>query len=325
MQNSQMSSTDRRWQTPASGITGNNAPIPLSFSIPANFTQSTDSINLVDQYIAQVKMNPPLIIPNNCCIDLIQTSVAYTQPNVAPATAGLVSIPTGNNRVSVNFGGGGYVLASELVIPTGLYSYSDIEQQWNLFAIAAGWVPPTASSQQLFIFTGISATQQLVISIDPLALAGGVVPAGGIILNFTNPSPYSGLDDSIGELLGFTTSTILTVTAGTTTVTSFTSPLAADFAQTSAYAIYMSLVSSSYQNGLQGQLLAVIPLGQFQANSVISWQAALRYPVPAISGNFSSVQIWTTDQAGNKLPLRYYQSPLQFSCVISKNKGDGSL
>lgn len=318
-------SSDNRWMTATSGLKGNNAPIPINFSIPAQLQTSTSAINLIDNATAQVKMNPPLIIPDGCCIDLINASFPYTQPNIAPASAGLATIPTGNNRVSIDFNSTGFV---ELTVPAGLYDYTDVQYAWNSYAISAGWVPPSAASQQLFIFTGISATQKLVITVDPLALAGGVFPAGGIVLDFTNPSPVSGLDDSIGEVLGFPTSgagAILTVPGAGTTPESFTSPDAADFAATSAYALYMSLVTNSYQNGLQGQLLYVFPLGQFASNSVISWQSSLRYPVPAVAGNHSFVNIWTTDQAGNKLPWKYYQSPFNFSVTISRNKPDGSI
>jgi len=323
-----MNVQDQRWTTSTSGLKTNNAPIALNYSIPEAISTSSGSITLVDAYTIQVAHNPPLIIPDGCCADLVVASYPYSQPNVANSAAGLQLIPMGNNRMSVNFNGGGYVSASEVLIATGLYAVSDIMAAWNAFAITAGWVPASAASQNLFTLTGVTATQQLVITVDPMALSGGVFPASGIILNFTNPSPYSGLNDSIGELLGFPTTgsgAILTVAGGGDTPVSFTSPAAADFAATSAYSLYWSPVTGTYQNGQTGNLLYSFPLGSSSPNTVVQFQSSLRYPVQVTSGNFSSVRIWTTDQNGNKLPLKYYQAPFTFSVVISKNKYDGSI
>lgn len=318
-----------QWQTSTSGLKAANAPIALNFSVPEQFAASTQQINLLNASTVEFKMTPPLIIPDGCCANLITASFPYTQPNVAAASDGLVSIPTGNDRVSIDFAGGGYVAASEIVIATGLYSYTDVQYALNQFAIAAGWIPAAATSQQLFILTGIAATQQIVLTVDPAALTGGVFPVGGIIINFTNPSPYSALNNSIGDLLGFPMTgggAILTIGAGGSTPVSFLAPTAANFATTSAYVLYCSLITNSYQNGLTGNILYSFPLGGTGlTNSVISYQSSAPFPVQVTSGTFSSVRIWTTDQSGNRLPWVFYQSPFAFSLVISKNKADGSV
>lgn len=317
-----------QWQTSTSGLKAPNAPIALNFSIPEQFAASTGSINLIDPTTVEFKMSPPLIIPDGCCADLITASFPYSQPNVAAASDGLASIATGNDRVSVNFNATGFA-SGEIVIATGLYSYTDVEYALNQFAITAGWIPAAATSQQLFILTGIAATQQIVLTVDPAALTGGVFPAGGIIINFTNPSPVSGLNNSMGDLLGFPTTgagATLTVPGGGAVPISFLAPTAANFAATSAYVLYCSLITNSYQNGLTGNILYSFPLGgSGQTNSVISYQASLRYPVQVTSGTFSSVKVWTTDQSGNRLPWVFYQAPFQFSMIISKNKSDGSI
>lgn len=317
--------TSQLWRSTTAGVGGANQLIPLNFSIPARLTSSVVGINLVDKTTVQIPMNPPLILPDNCCIELIQASFSYTYPNIADSTAQLASIPFGNNRMTVTFG---VNPAVDILVPTGLYSFGDVQQYLNSYAIGAGWVPPTAASQQLFILSGIEATQQLVITIDPLALASGVVPAGGIILNFTNPSIVSGLNNSIGTILGFPVAgagAILTVVAATTTPTSFQSPTSADFAQISAYVLNMSIVTNSYRNSNTSQVLFSFPLGQFATNSVASWQSSLRFPVPCSGGTYSSVSIWLTDNVGNRLSWEYFQSPFQFSALISRVKADGSI
>lgn len=314
------------WSSSTSGIKNPSAPVALNFSIPAEFTQSINGIALTDSSTAQYQISPPLIIPDGCQAHLVAASFPYSQPNIAGAADGIGGIPSGNNRVSVNFNGGGYVSSSEMIIPTGLYTYSDVQYAWNSFAIAAGWVPSSAPIQNLFTFTGISATQQLVITLNPLALTGGVVPTGGIILNFTNPSPYSALNDSIGNILGWPTTgsgAIITWTPGS--ALSIASPFSANFAATSAYDLYFSLVTNSYFNGSTGSILYAFPLGNSAPNSVVSYQATLPYPVQISSGTYSTVRIWTTDQNGNRLPWKFYQAPFQFSMVISKNHADGSL
>jgi hypothetical protein len=87
----------------------------------------------------------------------------------------------------------------------------------------------------------------------------------------------------------------------------------------------MALVTNSYQNGIAGQLLYSFPLGTTTANSVVAFQPTLRFPVSVNSGTYSTVTVWTADQAGNRFPWSYYQAPFQFSAIISKNKEDGSL
>lgn len=321
------------WQTSTSGLKGENAPIALNFSIPEQFSQSNGTINLIDPSTVEFKMSPPLIIPQGCCADLVTASFAYTQPNIGTAADGLASIPNGNNRVSINFDGGGYVVQSEIILPTGLYSYTDVQYALNAWAITAGWIDPTAPSQQLFVLTGIASTQTIVLTLDPAALAGSVFPAGGILVNFVNPSPFSGLNNSLGDILGFSTAAgaypgggILTVPGGGSDPVSFLAPMAANFAETSAYVLYCSLVTNSYANGLTGNILYSFPLGGIGVtNSVISYQSTLRFPVQITSGTFSSVRIWTTDQNGNRLPWVFYQAPFQFQMLISRNKADGSV
>lgn len=313
------------WRSSTSGLQGNIAPIPLQFSIPEGFSQSTNKITLVDDSTVSFAMNPPLIIPDGCSIDLNTASYAYSQPNVA-AAGEVPAFINGNNRVTITFGANPPV---DVLIPRGLYDYTDVAYQLNLYART---VTPTpwivAGGADLFVFQGISSTQQLSITLNPAGLFGGIFPSGGVTLSFINPSIVSpNLSNSMGDLLGFGTSTANQIVGPSLSSIPKTviSPFAAGFSDTSAYVLYMSIVTNSYSNGLTGQLLYSFPLGNETPNSVVGYQASLRYPVPVNSGNFSSVQIWTTDQEGNKLPWKYYQSPFQFTALISKIKADGSV
>lgn len=322
------------WSTTTSGIKNKAAPIPISLAIPESYSQTGTGQNdpiLLDPYTVRFKLTPPLILPDNCSCGLTQASFAYSQPNIVPAAV-LGSAPNGNDRLTANFGSG----SIDIVLDEGLYSYIDVQSALNVWArthAADGSAAPPSTAlvtgaSDLFILTGISATQKIVISLNPAALAGGAFPVGGITISFRNPSLVTGLNDSIGPILGFPTSgtgsSFTTPSAGTT-IASFYAPNAAGFSDTSAYALFLSILTNSCQNGLNGQLLYSFPLGAFTPNSVASYQPTLRYPVQTTSGTFSYIDVWTTDQAGNRLPWSRYQAPFQFSAIISKNKEDGSM
>lgn len=324
----------RQFTSTASGIKNAAAPIPISFSVPAGYTQTSNNPGepiLVDQYTVRFRMQPPLVIPENCSCGLTQASFAYSQPNIVGAAV-LESAPSGNNRITMDFGAGDV----DIILDAGLYDYLDVQAALNIWVrthdTTGGDAPPgtaivASGATDLFILTGISATQKIVFSLNPAALTGGAFPVGGITVSFINPSPVSGNNDSMGDILGYPTdgSADFTTPSAGTAIYSDYAPDVADFAATSAYTLYMSIVTNSYQNGSTGQLLYSFPLGAYVPNSVASYQTTLRYPVPLNSGSFSTVDIWTADQSGRRLPWSYYQAPFQFSAIISKNKEDGSL
>lgn len=325
----------QQWSSSTSGIKKLAAPIPLSFSVPANYAATATTLGspvLIDRYTVQFNLSPPLVIPENCSMALDKASFAYTQPNiVAPAI--LEAFPNGNDRVTINVGGAGNV---DIILDDGLYTFLDVAQALNVWVrshtttgtAAPPGTPIVAGTTDLFTLTGITSTQKIILSLNPAALTGGVFPVGDFVVDFTNPSPVSGLNNSIGEVLGFPVTgggAVITAPAGGTTIYSSFAPNVSDFANTSAYALYLSLVTSSYKNGSTGQLLYSFPLGNFTPNSVASYQSTQRYPVPVSSGTYSSVTIWTADQSGNRFPWSYYQAPFAFDALISKNKDDGSL
>lgn len=323
---------NKQWETSTSGVKYPAAPIPISFSIPAGYTQTIPGGPiLIDRQTVRFPFNPPLILPENCCCGLTQASFAYSQPNiVGPFT--LQSAPNGNNRISIDFGSG-FV---DILLDPGLYDFVDVQTALNIWVrthdVNGGDAPPgtpiVSGTTDLFIFTGISSTQKIIFSLNPNAFTPAGFPVGGITVNFENPSVVSGLNDSIGPVLGYPTTGagVFTTPSGPTTdIYSNYAPNVAGFSDTSAYTLYMSIVTNSYQNGSSGQLLYSFPLGNYTPNSVVGYQATLRYPVQLASGSFSAVDIWTADQAGNKLPWDLYQAPFQFSAIISKNKSDGSI
>lgn len=324
------------WSSTTAGRKENAAPIPISFSIPATYSATVaGGPTLLDQYTVSYAMQPPLVIPANCCCELTQASFAYTQPNIADASV-LASVPNGNNRLSIKVGTANPWL--DIVLETGLYDYNDVQTALNIYVrthdvngLTVGAAIITGAVD-LFLLTGIAATQKLVISLNPAGLATGLFPAGGFSVSFANPSPTAAPThtlDSIGPILGYPTigleSSFTAPAAATPDIYSSYAPNVADFGFTSAYVIYMSLVTNSYQNGLTGQLLHSFPLGNATPNSVVAYQSTLRFPVPINSGSYSSISIWTADQSGNRLPLSRYQAPFQFSALISKTHADGSL
>ena len=323
-----------QWTSSTSGIKNKASPIPISFAIPESYTATGPNAGdpiLIDPYTVRFRINPPFIIPDNCSCGLTQASFAFSQPNIVGAAV-LESAPTGNDRLTADFGSG----AVDIVLDEGLYSYLDVQSALNIWVRthdATGAVSPPATAlvtggADLFILTGISSTQKIVFSLNPMALAGAAFPAGGITISFTNPGVDTGLNDSIGPVLGFPIigagSTFTTTSLGTD-IESFYAPNTAGFSNTSAYSLYMSLVTASYQNGSTGQLLYSFPLGGHDPNTIIGYQPTLRYPVQISSGTFSAVDIWTADQNGRRLPWSRYQAPFQFSAIISKNREDGSI
>lgn len=322
------------WSSSTSGIKNKAAPIPITFAIPENYSVTGTGAGdptLLDAYTVRFKMQPPLILPENCSCGLTQASFAYSQPNIVGPGV-LPRIPGGNNRLTMNFGVGNV----DIVLDEGLYSDSDVQialNNWarshdNSGAATPPGTPIINGAADLFIITGISSTQKIVFSLNPLALNTGSFPAGGFTVSFVNPSPVTGLNDSIGPVLGYPTSgagSSFNTGALTTETYSNYAPNVAGFSDTSAYVLYMSIITNSYQNGSVGQLLYSFPLGAFETNSVASYQPTLRYPVQLNSGTYSAIDIWTADQSGNKLPWSRYQAPFQFSAIISKNKEDGSM
>lgn len=325
-----------QWQSSTSGIKNKAAPVPFGFAVPASYSATDTSVPgnpiLVDPFTVQYKLQPPWIIPDNCSCALTSASFAYTQPNIVGAAV-LESFPTGNNRLTINYGGAGDV---DIILDEGLYTYLDVQSALNIWfrthddtgAAAPPATPIVAGATDLVILTGITSTQKIIFSLNPAALTGGVFPVGDLEVSFVNPSPVTGDNDSIGEVLGYPTSgsgSSFTAPAGSTDIYSSYAPNVSDFAPSSSYNLYMSLVTNSYQNGATGQLLHSFPLGNVQPNAVAAYQPTLRYPVQLSSGTYSSLSLWTTDSSGGRLPWSKYQAPFAFNAVISKNKEDGSI
>jgi len=295
--------------------TNTNPIIPIYFSIPAGYTQTQPGGPIL-QTPARVSfnVNPVIRVGNDYSCYLTNASFSFTQPNIASVSDGVAGISSGNNRISINFDS---VFFTSYYVPLGLYSVEDLQLALNQIGRDEGWI---VNPTDLFILTGIQATQKVILSLNPAALTGGVFPALGIDIKFDNPD-ILGNNDSMGTLLGFPTdSTLYTAPGGTSTVVSFPAPNVSNFANISAYNLYISFLTNSYQNGAIGQLLYSFPIGPYSPNSVVQFQPALKFPVPCHPNVYSTIDIWTTDQAGNLLPWKYYQSPFSFSCLLVKNK-----
>ncbi len=301
-------------------------PQSMTFSIPSQFQvgQTSGNITCIDPFTARFQLNPPLNVSDHSVIELHQASFPYTQPNIASLADAVPNISTGNNRISINYGGAGWV---DYPISTGLYTFSDIEFALNQIAFNAGWI---TSPTGLFVLQGIIATQQIIFTINPSVLVGGIFPVGNFAVSFANPSlePPGTAMNSMGPVLGFPTSgagSLITGVAGSSSVVTTIAPNISNFANVSGYLLYVSIVNSSYLNGSSTKLLYAFPLGNSEPNSVIAYQASLRLPVSCNNSTFSFIDVYTTDQSGNRLPLKFYQAPFEFSVLISKTKQDGSV
>jgi len=313
------------WQVNDSGVNANKAPIPLSLSVPAGYSDTiADGPLLLDPSRVRFQISPPIIVPENCNCSLALASFCFSQPNVAGVNDGIENIKDGNNRITIKFGLG---FAQDYTIPLGLYSTTDLQYALNQIARTQGWI---IGATELFILTGISATQKIVFTLNPAAFPSLTFPSGGITISFTN-SGVDGYDNSMGKLIGFPTNpsdpnfTNIVAVGGGATLVSVPAPNVASFSDTSSYNLYMSILKDSYLNGVKGQLLYSFPIGPYQPNAIVREQPTLRFPVQCQSDSIGSIDVWTTDQAGKKLPWKYYQSPFSFSFLISKNKADGSL
>lgn len=291
--------------------------IPFSLAIPASFTSGTQSGQLtsLDGYTVRVALSPNMTLPQDSEAHLIQAAIPYTQPNIGLAADAIPGFTAGNDRISINWNAGG---RTDYIFPTGLYGVADLALALNQIAATAGWISAAATSP-LFILTGITATQKILITVDPSVLAGGAFPAGGVVIDFLNPS-VAALNNSIGPMMGWPTSgggATLTIAGAGTAPVSFLAPNVANLAIFSAYALWASCVTDSYNQGLTGKLLAVFPLGAFSPNSIMSIQPALEYPVPVASGTYSTMDFYFTDQSMNRLLLSNFQAPVEFSFLIA--------
>lgn len=326
--------TNNSFDINQSGTSKPATPIPISIGIPAAMIQGTTvgNITCVSPTTVRVFFNPPLTIPDNMCAHLIQASFPYTQPNIAGLGNNLSTIPNGNNRVTMQMGSTD--ILTDYFIPIGLYDFNDVAAAFNNIAFVADWTASPISP--LFSFQAISATQKIIINVDPSQLiigpnilVAGTIPLGGFIVNFENPSLDLGDNDSIGPIIGFNTAgggSSFTVPAGTTLITSYAAPNVADFATITGYALSLSCLTSSYQNGATGNLLYVFGLGGDNApNNVLEYQASLPFLIPLRQGSYTSIDVTTTDQNNNPLKWQYYQSPFQFTIMLAKSKADGSM
>jgi len=302
----------------ASGKVG----IPFTLSIPAGFTAGTQSGNLtaVDGYTCRVSLSPNFDLSKSTEVHLIQASIPYTQPNIGPSAASIPGFSAGNNRISITWNGGArtdYFMGGSSA-SSGLYGVDDLATALNQIAATAGWVSSSATSP-LFILTGIASTQKIVMTVNPSVLTGGAFPAGGVVIDFLNPG-VGGLNDSIGPMMGWPTSgggATLSIAGSGTSAVSFNAPDAANLAIYTAYGLYGSFATDSYNQGLTGKLVSVFPLGTFSPNSIMSFQPPQPFPIPVAKSVYSQIDFYFTDQSGQRLLLNNFQAPIQFSLMIT--------
>jgi hypothetical protein len=300
--------------------------VPMSITIPAFFAtdkQPVNGVSCVDNYTARVNLSPGFIVPPRQTVHLVQASIPYTYPNIG--NAGVIpDFPAGNNRITIIFDVP--TVDDNYILATGLYSYTDVMFSLNLLAVTEGWA---TTGTDLFTLIADVATQKIIFSVNPAAIAGGAFPAGGMTISFVNPTPAPppAINDSVGPILGFPTSgvgSVITIPGGSTAISNTLAPSPGNFALMSSYSIWMDCVRGSYIGGVSGQLLYTFSLGDGAPNSVLSYVIPLKFPVPVTPSNYTSFNVWLTDQAGNKLILSYFQAPITFAIIFSQSPLDGT-
>lgn len=320
-----MSRTQSRQQviTPT-GSERPDLPQQFSFAIPAYFSagQTSGNMTCVDAYTCQITLSPPLILARAMECHLTQASCPYSQPNVGYAAAAIPGYSAGNNRISISWAGGS---RTDYFVPTGLYSVSDVELALNQIAVTAGWI--TSTTTPLFILQGISATQKVLFTVQPTYLTGAVFPAGGVIIDWLNPSVAS-INDSLGPILGFPTTggpATITLTGGSGAAVTTAAPNVADFTRTTAYLIYMSILTDTYLSGQVGKLLTQFSLGGHTPNDVFAVEPSLKTSANIAPGTYSVLSVYLTDQSGNRLSLANFSAPLAVTTMIANVAADGSV
>ena len=303
-------------------------PINIRVTIPGTFPSQSPNVQplpAISGSAAPITLSPPIRLDTNRKWQIVpySLSIPYTTPNLGPASAAIPGFPSGNSRVTISIGGGA---SADLVLPAGLYGINDIAVALNIAAQAAGWID-NAVLGPLWQLTGDNATQQTIITADPTFLlanaggsgnAAGSFPIGGITLNFTNPSPNTGLNDSMGQMIGFPTvggGAVLVFGPGTNPAVSasFTSPNRADLARLSAIVIYTDIATSSYVDGISSNAIYTVPVGDKTPNTILSILPPFEQPVPVGQYLISSFKLWFTDQRGNFLPSFHEDCSVAFS------------
>lgn len=290
--------------------------IKLVLSIPTpNFTSPAGNLIPLNSTTFRLAMFPPLEVPEGYEVSLLKATIPYTQPNVGAAADNITGFPNGDNRISINFAGGG---RADFIFSLGLYGVSDIQSALNTFAQNAGWIASGVSTP-MFTVTPIQATQQLALTVSPVPLAGGVFPAGGIVIDFLNPS-VAALNNSIGPLLGWPTSgggATLTIAAGGSAPVTFLAPNTANMAIYSDYFLFMSILADGYSNGATSSILDVISLGAATPNQLIQFEAKIPFPSKVRKGAYSAIDFFFTAQDGTKLALANFGAPISLSILFT--------
>lgn len=290
-------------------------PIRFAVTIPSGFAVGNVSGNLecVSRNVVRMQLAPPLSIPQGMEAHLLNASIPFTQPNVGAAADLIPGYTAGNDRVSITWNGGA---RTDYVAPSGLYGFQDIGLWMNQSAVDAGWI--NSVSDSLFTFYGIQATQKVILVVDPSGLSGGAFPAGGVVIDFLNPGALA-LNDSMGPLLGWPTTgggATLTIAGAGTAAESFAAPNVANFAIYSAYLISFSFLTNSYLNGQTGQYLDSFNVGEFQPNSLMTFQPPQKSGPTMAPGLYSQLTIAVTDQSGSPLAWSEFQAPVAISMML---------
>lgn len=278
---------------------------PLNIRLTVPVAPASDSnvkiVAALGLAAAQVTFSPPLSFPRNkkFKVTVYNCTVPYTSPNIGPSASLIPGSTNGNNRISIAWNGGA---RTDYLVPAGLYDIYSLAAALNQIAYTAGWIANPIATP-LFIITGLVATQKAVLSVSPAGLAGAVFPAGGVVIDFLNPS-VGGLNNSMGNVLGFDTAgapATLTIAGGGAATALFPAPNVAGFSDVTQYVLYSDIISGSYVDGAQSGAMLSINLGGYTPNSIMSVSPLFEQPLRLGQFDITTAKFWWTDQQGRFL------------------------
>ncbi len=236
-------------------------PIIVS-SDPANGAQLLSA----DGSSFEINLDDPIMVPESakeCTVVCQESTVWWVVPNI---TTGI------NDAFSIDDGGGPYAI----VVPTGLYDVTSLQNATESAVIAAG------GPAGMFTFIADSATQRIIIRVN----------LAGVTIDFTGLTTFR-------VILGFD-SQVLGPTVGAST--DFPGDNQAAFNTINGFLIHSDIVSRGIRtNGRFDQIIAQVNIDVAPGSQIVS-RPFLAPEAPAntlIGALRKRIRFWLTDTQNN--------------------------
>ena len=193
-----------------------------------------------------------------------------------------------------------------LTIPDGLYDLVDLERTIADELVSKGHGTIVAP---IFSFAGLAGEQRIIITIV------GV----GYEIDFS-------IANTIRDMLGFASNTYgaLPAGAGVTTAASTVhkATLIADMSQgLESYVVHASIVGDSYLGGVSGDALMLLSLSAGNPNTQLTEINFLdKAGLSLNSGRISRINVYLTDQSGNRITLNNNTYTVSFILRRKRNR-----